>query len=178
MADADPSSRQYVRIDGAIFFCAIIFANFSVLAFHMRLTGSASTKWRIVHWTVFVILVLYLIANVGVDLAVCNPPIASLDIVHRGRYPNAKCLNGPLSGSAPSIAHIVIDFLLFIMTATVLVQTQLSLKVKIRLCFIFSIGLLTCLSAIVRLLYSYHYDADITCKRQYLQFISANLFVI
>lgn len=134
----------------AIFYCASALVQASIILFNRRLTGVSSKPWQIVHWVLLFCVFVYWATSFFTTIFVCNPTTAGLSLEGRGRATHVKCLDATKLQLAFSIMHVILDFSLLAVPVTVLVKSQLAWTTKLRLCFLFTLGLLSCISAVMR----------------------------
>ena len=92
------------------------------------------------------------------------------------------CLNGKALPIFLSVMHILFDFALLSVPLFVLWKTQMSTSKKLKLCFLFSIGSVSCIGSVMRQVVQTNFGPDFTCKSSLetgvLQKISALLITV
>lgn len=142
----------YAQIGQPVFFIAVCFIKISIILFNERLTGLTSHAWRITHRIMLTVIVLFMFIVVGLSLGNCRPFLAGFGLENRGKFPDAKCLNRNKVGLGESLVHILTDVALLAVPITVIARAKMSLPMKIRLSFLFSLCLLSCLGSAMRLI--------------------------
>ncbi len=124
----------------------------SIIFFNRRLTGLTSHRWMMAHYAFLVLVIGFMIAALFTELCQCRGPVnLKYSLRDRGRYPtNVKCLDGNKLGYGIAIVHSFLDFCLLCVPLIVLYQMKMTLSKKVRLGFLFSVGLVSCVGSVMR----------------------------
>ncbi|KAL9593720.1 MAG: hypothetical protein Q9219_007417 [cf. Caloplaca sp. 3 TL-2023] len=134
-----------------VFFVGLGFIKLSIVSFNMRLTGLSSKKWMYAHWTFFGLVVIFMVATVFLYAFQCTPAAAGWNSIATGHLSSRpKCRSDSDIGDPLSVIHIVMDFCLLAVPIIVLWKTKVPSPIKIRLYLLFSVGCVTCISAVMR----------------------------
>lgn len=125
----------------AVFYPVVAMIKISIVLFNRRLTGLTSRRWMIIHNTLLVMLVCYIIITIFINVFICTPHPKNFEMLYIGKMekPPHWMKSKPIVPSF-SAFHIVFDFLLLSVPLVVLYRMKMSLSRKVRLCFLFSIG--------------------------------------
>lgn len=129
----------------------------SIIFFNRRLTGLTSYRWMIVHHVFLAITIAFMITALFSELYQCGSPVKlKFSLLEIGRYPQntgshfEKCIDGNKLGYGLAIIHSFLDFCLLTIPIIVLCQMKLSFSKKLRLIFLFSVGLVSCIGSVMR----------------------------
>ena len=130
-----------------IFWVTVGLIKISISLFSRRLTG---LTWMVAHNIFLFLLVGYVILALFINLFECLP-FEHFSIIEAGRFSKpAKCFETNSLNIVLTCIHIIFDFALLSVRLIVLYQMQMSTMKKLRLAFLFSIGALSCIGAIIR----------------------------
>lgn len=135
-----------------IFWMAAGMIKLSIIFFNRRLTGLTSHRWMIVHYVFLATVLSFMIAALFTELFQCTGPVdLKFSLLARGRHATLdKCIDGNKLGYGLAIVHSFLDFCLLSIPLIVLYQMNLTLSKKIRLGFLFSVGLVSCIGSVMR----------------------------
>lgn len=139
----------------------------SITLANRRITGLTSKKWQYAHWTYLAILTCLMLICVFLNIFSCSPVVVFFSLKYIGKMKNPqtiKCLNGNAISLFPRIAHIVTDWLLLPVPIIIIWRLQMPLARKLRLMFVFCIGLISSIASIMRNILSERVTTDLTCK--------------
>jgi len=124
----------------------------SIIFFNRRLTGLTSYRWMIVHYVFLALTISFMIVALFAELFQCTGLVnLKFSLLEKGRHATTiKCLDGNKIGYALAIVHSFLDFCLLSIPLIVLFQMKLTLSIKLRLGFLFSVGLLSCIGSVMR----------------------------
>lgn len=162
-----------------IFLTAVGVIKMSITCFNMRITGLTSKRWMIAHRTFLSVLVIWTIIAVCTILFNCNPPRAGFDTLAAGKLPDPpKC--GSLRRLVElelthNVIHIIMDFCLLSVPIIVIWKVQMHWTTKLRLFFVFSVGAISCIASVMRVLVETRELHDPTCMSAFsLSHLSPN----
>ena len=132
--------------------------------FNMRLTGFTSKKWMIAHWTFFSTLVCFVIVSALLVVFQCKPPRAGFNSIAAGHLDVAPvCWSELKLNTGLSVWHVLSDFCLLAVPVIVLWKTQMKWNTKARLYIVGILGLTSCISSVIRLVYQHRIGIDPLC---------------
>ena len=150
------------------YYCTVTMIKVSICFFNLRLTGVTSRAWRIYHYVILACLAGFALGVILTYTASCNPPMVRFSLSEFGRRDYmTKCtgaLTGTQSNVAISILHVMFDLFLLPVPLIVIWRLQMALSQRIRLVFLFSIGLLSMVGAIMRAARIKANKGDTFCK--------------
>ena len=117
----------------------------------------------IAHNIFLVLLVGYMLSSTFTVTFACSHPFVGMGLVKVGHLSEPqKCINENTMGTALSALHSAFDFALLTVPLITLYQLQMSLPKKMRLMFLFSIGSVSCIGAVMRQVIQKQAAPDIT----------------
>lgn len=129
----------------------------SIIFFNRRLTGLTSHRWMIVHYLFLAVTIAFMITALFSQLYQCGSPVRlKFSLLEKGRYPTntgadlGNCIDGNKLGYGLAIVHSFLDFCLLSIPIIVLCKMKLSFSKKLRLGFLFSVGLVSCIGSVMR----------------------------
>jgi len=147
-----------------LFYPVVGVIKISISLFNRRLTGLTSRAWMMVHNIFLVLIVSYVITSIFLDIFSCNPPILDMRLSRLGESQKPRhCLSTNAVVIPLSVIHVVFDFALLSIPIIILCKMQMSLSKKIRISFLFAVGAISCLGAVMRLVYFNRKHIDLTC---------------
>jgi len=156
---------RYRSIDAIVYPVTVSLIQMSILYFNWRLLG-ATSKVRL--WTLpafFVAIICYLLLALFLSIFTCSPVAAGFSLITYGRDAgNVKCLNARTTTSTIGVFHFALNWMLLEIPTTILFRSKISTVLKFRCIIPLSLGVLACISPIMRLYYQVHPSEDITCK--------------
>lgn len=127
-----------------LFYPVVAMIKISIVLFNRRLTGLTSHKWMIVHNTFLCLLVCYMFITIFINVYLCVPHPKNDQLLYLGKMQTPpRWIRTAAIVPAFSAIHLAFDFALLSVPLIVLYQLKMSLSKKIRLCFLFSIGLVS-----------------------------------
>lgn len=153
------------------FYLSIAFIKISICLFNRRLTGLTSRNWNIYHNTLLVLLVAFTITVIFTFLFACYPVWTLFRWSDLGsRNYMSKCLDFDHLSMGLSIMHPIYDLFLLPVPLIIMQRIRMSLSQRIRLWFLFSIGLLSFVGAINRVVLLFKREFhDRSCKSTMIQ---------
>ncbi|KAG8531763.1 uncharacterized protein KY384_003399 [Bacidia gigantensis] len=134
-----------------VFFVGLGFVKISICLFNRRLTGLTSRKWSIYHYTLLVLLSLYILSVILGMTLMCMPLWTSYRLSDIGaRNYTTSCVNATLMTVVFSWIHTSFDILLLPVPLIVMWRLRLTKWQRVRIFFLFSIGSMSFLGAIMR----------------------------
>ena len=130
----------------------------SIVLQNRRITGLTSKLWQIVHWTYLFTFITLLPLLTFLTALPCKPIAAlySLEAIGQMADPaNIKCLELGNIELAARILHAVTDWLLVPIPLIIIWQLQMPLGRKIRIMFVFCLGLTSSVATIARTALAY-----------------------
>lgn len=125
-----------------------------ICLFILRLTGVTSRAWRIYHYVILACLAGFALGVILMYSASCDPPMVAFSLSEFGRRNYMSKYNLAITTSKPnmaiSILHVMFDLFLLPVPLIVIWRLQMATSQRIRLLFLFSIGLLSMIGAIMR----------------------------
>lgn len=156
---------QWVAMVQILFFVSVGLVKVSITLFNRRLTGLTSRRWMIAHNVFLCLIVCYILIVIFTNFFFCHPARVHFSLVAYGSNPTPPvCLNGKVLPVFLSVVHILFDFALLSVPLIVLWKIQMSTSKKIRLCFLFSIGSVSCIGSVMRQVIQTHIRPDFTCE--------------
>ena len=162
-ASADcPSCAQFANVCTIMFYPIVGLISISITLFNRRLTGLTSKRWMIAHNIFLTILAIYIVVSILVILFGCLPP-AHVSLISIGKLAKTpKCMNINTLGTSLSAFHVAFDFALLTVPLIVLYNMNMSNVKKLRLAFLFSVGSVSCIGAVMRQVIQKQNAADLT----------------
>jgi len=135
-----------------VFWMTVGLIKISIVFFNRRLTGLTSHRWMIVHYVFLALVISFMIVALFTELFQCTGPVnLKYNLLDKGRHAtNNKCLDGNKLGYALAVVHSFLDFCLLSIPLIVLYQMKLTTSIKLRLGFLFSVGLMSCIGSVMR----------------------------
>ncbi|KAL2036498.1 hypothetical protein N7G274_010764 [Stereocaulon virgatum] len=134
-----------------LFYPTVALIKISIVLFNRRLTGLTSRKWMIFHNTLLCLLVLYAVITILINVFICIPLPTGLEILSIGRMSKPpRWINQKPLVPAFSAIHIAFDFILLLVPLMVLSRMKMAFAKKARLLFLFSIGVISTVGAVMR----------------------------
>lgn len=134
----------------------------SLTLFIRRLADRTSAKWRWFCDFFFFTLVLYIIGAIFWYCFTCNPPQSQWDKLYSGRMETvAVCLDTTMQSQVLNITHVVQGVILLASPLIILWKVRMNVKKKLRLFFIWAVGLLAVLFGLMRMLKA-NFTSDVT----------------
>lgn len=125
----------------------------SLTLFIRRLADRASRAWRWFCDFFLFTLVAYIVLAIFWFSFTCDPPRAQWDKWYSGTLETpTTCVNATLQGQALNVAHVVQGAILLTSPVVILWNVTMEWKKKLRLFFIWGVGLLAVLFGLMRLL--------------------------
>ncbi|KAI9801984.1 MAG: hypothetical protein M1825_003040 [Sarcosagium campestre] len=152
------------NVGQVLFYAGTALTKISITLFNRRLTGISSKRWKILHYTFLVLLIIWLVVGFFVNVLQCKPAIYRYDYFARGRDgPTAyKCIDPALLANSFSIIHAVTDFMLLTVPIIVIWRVKLPWATKIRIMLLFAFGLISCVCAAFRVVIQNWSSTDFT----------------
>lgn len=150
-----------------MFYFTVFCVKISITLANLRIAGLTSMKWMYAHWAYLGILSCLMPVCVFLTTFSCSPTAASVSSQHADKMTNptsAICLNEAAVAHFTRIAHIVTDCLLLPVPIIIIRRLKMPLTRKLRLMFVFCIGLISSVASIVRIILSERVTTDLTCK--------------
>lgn len=161
-----------ILVGVVMFYTSIAFIKISICLFNRRLTGLTSQKWYIYHNTLLVLLIGFLLTAIFSFLFACYPVwwlFRWSDL--GGRDYMSKCVDFDHLSMGLSILHPIFDLFLLPVPLIIMQRIKMSLSQRIRLWFLFSIGLLSFVGAINRVVLLFKREFhDRSCKLTLIDF--------
>ena len=136
------------------YYCTVTMIKVSICLFNLRLTGVTSRAWRIYHYVILACLAGFALGVILMYTASCNPPMVRFSLSDFGRRDYMTKCNRAITSSEPntiiSVLHVVFDLFLLPVPLIVIWRLQMAISQRIRLVFLFSIGLLSMIGAVMR----------------------------
>ena len=126
----------------------------------------ASKNWQRAHLTYLALLVCLMPICVFLNMFACSPVATTytLQAVALVLDPRTiKCLNQDAISLATRTVHIVTDWLLLPVPLIIIYRLQMPLRKKLRLGFVFCLGLISSIATIVRNVLITQVTTDLTC---------------
>lgn len=147
-----------------IYLPAAILIKMSIVLFNRRITGLASKTWRRINDGFLVLLVVYMIVySIWIGL---RCPINRLGFSQVGKMKNPKfCPRSQglkLTLGLASI-HVGLGFCLLLTPIIVLWKVKMKAIKKVQLFFIFAVGSVSCICALMLVVTQFQVTQDITC---------------
>ena len=141
----------YLTINQEFFYTGVGVVKISICLFNRRLTGLSSKSWMIYHNVLLVLLSLYCVTSIVTQAIMCVPLWSFMDFANLGRRDyKSHCMDSDKLAKALGFAHAAFDIVLVPVPLIVLYRIQMNRIQKIKLMLLFSVGLLSMVSAIVR----------------------------
>ncbi|KAI9680560.1 MAG: hypothetical protein M1817_004000 [Caeruleum heppii] len=153
---------RYGAIGQTLFFVVVSFVKISLVLFYKRLVGMTSKTWRAFNNSFLVVLVLFMLISLFMNVFQCSPQSAPFDLATFGRANSVKCLKQTQMQTAFNVIHIITDFVLLLVPVAVLWKLQMSLTQKLRLMFVFSLGAISCIASVMRMVLGRKQSRDLT----------------
>jgi hypothetical protein len=135
----------------------------SITLLNSRLTSLTSSQWTDAHNAFLVLIIGFIVASLLASLFQCTPIAVQYSLVDLGSLSKApQCINSNLLSSTLDILHSIFSFALLYLSTISLNQMKMSTSTKLRLGFLFSIGLVSCIGSIVRQIFIHQEHVDIT----------------
>lgn len=148
-----------------LFFVSVGLVKVSIVLFNRRLTGLTSRRWMFAHNVLLCLIVCYILVVIFTNFFFCRPARVHFSMVAYGSNPTPPvCLNGKILPVFLSVMHILFDFALLSVPLVVLWKIQMDTSKKIKLCFLFSIGSVSCIGSVMRQVIQTHFRPDFTCE--------------
>ena len=150
-----------------MFYFTVFCVKISITLANLRITGLTSMKWLYTHWAYLAILSCLMPVSVFLTTFSCSPTAVLLSPQYTGTMSNPRntiCLDEGAVGLFTRISHIVTDWFLLPIPLIIIRRLQMPLVRKLRLMFVFCIGLISSVASIVRIIRSERVTADLTCK--------------
>jgi hypothetical protein len=137
------------------------FTKVSTLLTYLRIFPSRTNKYFCYFFIAYTIP--WAIVSFCMALFQCRP-IESFWYIYK--YPDRKCMNIMVLYYVSGGLNIFSDFLIYLWPAKDLAAVQISLKQRVMLISMFSMGIVICVAGVLRLYYCYVYinSYDILCK--------------
>ena len=126
-----------------------------------------SRSWKIAHWFYLALLACLMPICVFLNMFPCSPVASNYTLRSIASLPDprvVKCLNLKAVSLTTRTLHIVTDWLLVPVPLIIIYRLQMPLKKKLRLGFVFSVGIISSVAAIVRNVLINRVTTDLTCK--------------
>ena len=139
---------------------------FAIILFNVRLTGSTSKIWKVVHLSCFVVVLAWLLTALFGTVMACKPYGIVMDYVAFGKaLPHAKCnSNNVRLGLALQILHALLDWIVLAIPIIILVRLQMAWPKKLQCIIPLAVGTLSAVGASKRIYDQYHPHPDLSCK--------------
>lgn len=150
-----------------MFYFTVFCVKISITLANLRITGLTSMKWLYTHWAYLGIFSCLMPVCVFLTTFSCSPTAAVLSPKYTGTMStsnNSICLNEGAVGLFTRIFHVVTDCFLLPIPLVIIRRLHMPLVRKMRLMFVFCIGLISSVASIVRIILSERVTADLTCK--------------
>ena len=159
--------QEQYSIGYSFWACALAFIKISICLFNRRLTAFISRKWALYHYTIIATIFIWVIIFVLGQLLACRPLWATGRLSDLGaRDHNPTCIDTAMMNIAFSISHMALDFFILPVPLVVLKRIKLTLWQRLRLVFLFSVGLLSVLGAVMQVVSTLRAKTknDLMCK--------------
>ena len=141
----------YLTINQEFFYTGVGVIKVSICLFNRRLTGLSSKAWMIYHNVLLVLLILYCLTSIFTQAIMCVPLWSFMDFSNLGvRDYQSHCMNSDKLAKALGFAHAAFDLVLVPVPIIVLWKIKMNKVQKIKLMLLFSVGLLSLVSAFRR----------------------------
>lgn len=144
----------------------MFWAKISIVLQNRRITGVSSTNWQIAHYTFLGLLIPLGVVCVCLNTFGCTPLSIhyTLQSLVETKDPKAvKCLPSVKVSNYTRIVHIVTDWLLLPVPLIIIYRLKMPWSQKLRIMFVFSVGVTSSIASIVRNTQIYHNSVDSTC---------------
>lgn len=141
-------------LDQLFFYLTVAFIKISLTLFIRRLADRASRMWRWFCDFFLFSLATYVIIAIFWFCFTCSPPQAYWDVMYRGSLsPTAvTCIDTTVQGRFLNITHVVQGVILLSSPVVILWKIKMEIKKKMRLFFIWAVGLLVVLCGLLRMI--------------------------
>ncbi|KAH9897557.1 hypothetical protein F4778DRAFT_744038 [Xylariomycetidae sp. FL2044] len=109
---------------------------FSFLTFYLRTIATSDMVRKVV----FVVMGVTLAQTIGTWIFYALQCIPIQAYFHPELYPDAVCINSDLSYYLPTVANVTVDFMVYILPILPISRIQVSLKRKLELIVVFTMG--------------------------------------
>ena len=141
---------QYVNLTELFYIIGMLFTKLAILTQLKSIFKSTTKDWM---YCLFVLLmslvVAYNFATALVLIFQCIPREKIWNTTIPG-----QCINPEASTIASGVFNFVLDLLIFVLPIYAIFRLRMTLKRKLGICAVFAIGLLACVSSLLRLIYS------------------------
>lgn len=153
---------SYGTLDKLIFYVTVAFIKISLTLFIRRLIDRTSRSWRWLCDFFLATLGIYIVGAVFWFCFSCDPAQSQWDKLYSGELEEpATCINTSLQGQVLNIVHVVQGVILLSSPVVILWKVQMDIKKKMRLFFIWAVGLLVVLFGLLRMLRA-DFTSDVT----------------
>lgn len=147
------------------YFMTTALVKISIALFNRRLTGISSRKWTIAEGVFVLILTLYFFASIFTELFICWPLGLEFDIYKLGALDDSipfRCGNLRQVFLGLSSVHIITDMALLSVPLIIVARLKsMSKSKKIRLMILFSIGFVSMVGGVTRMVHVVKIDKDL-----------------
>ncbi|KAL9040874.1 MAG: hypothetical protein Q9180_001642 [Flavoplaca navasiana] len=121
-------------IGGMVHYLTAGLTKFAVILFNVRLTGSTSKIWKMVHLSCFVVVLAWLLTALFATVMFCKPYGTVMDFVAFGKaVPHVKCnSNNMRLGLALQILHALLDWIVLAIPIIILIRLQMAWPKKLQ----------------------------------------------
>ncbi|KAL8879424.1 MAG: hypothetical protein Q9198_002957 [Flavoplaca austrocitrina] len=177
--DALISAAAFGTIGGMVHYLTAGLTKFAIILFNVRLTGSTSKIWKVVHFSCFVVVLAWLLTALFGTVMACKPYGTVMDFVAFGKaVPHVKCnSNNRRLGLALQILHALLDWIVLAIPIIILVRLQMAWPKKLQCIIPLAVGTLSAVGASKRIYDQYHPHPDLSCKDRRLCSQLAPIFI-
>ena len=153
-----------------LFYWIVFWAKISIVLQNRRITGISSAKWQIAHYTYLGFLVPLGIVCVCLNTFGCKPLAVHYTLQSAAELPSVaseKCLPSIKVSNWTRGIHIVTDWLLVPVPFIIIYRLRMPWTQRLRLMFVFSLGLTSSIASIVRNTQIYHDSLDSMCMTNF-----------
>ena len=156
-------NSQFANLSQIAFWITAGLIKISITLFNSRLTSLTNSQWTEAHNAFLVLIIGFIVASLLASLFQCTPIAVQYSLVDLGSLSKApQCIDSNLLRSTLDILHSIFSFALLYLSTIFLNQMKMSTSTKLRLGFLFSIGLVSCIGSIVRQIFAHQKNVDIT----------------
>ncbi|KAL8888046.1 MAG: hypothetical protein Q9215_004462 [Flavoplaca cf. flavocitrina] len=151
-------------IGGMVHYLTAGLTKFAIILFNVRLTGSTSKIWKVVHFSCFVVVLAWLLTALFGTVMACKPYGTVMDFVAFGKaVPHVKCnSNNRRLGLALQILHALLDWIVLAIPIIILVRLQMAWPKKLQCIIPLAVGTLSAVGASKRIYDQYHPHPDLS----------------
>ena len=150
-----------------IFYFTVFLVKISIVLQNRRITGIASPKWQIAHWTYLSLLLCLWPICVFLNVFTCRPIATAFTLQAFAKVQDPrtiKCLNTNAVSLSTRSLHNITDGIMLPVPLIIIWRLQMPMPRKIRLMLLFCMGLLSSIASIVRNYLIDGPDLDASCE--------------